>query len=124
MHQQQVDDCIEACSSCRDECQKMLFQHCLKMGGKHVEEKHVKLMADCIESCQTAASFMLRGSDNAVAMCGTCAEICESCAESCEDLEGMADCAATCRNCAKMCRSMTGGMGKTSRVSQGTSRAM
>ena len=124
MRQQQMDDCIEACSSCHDECEKMLFQHCLKMGEEHTEEKHVRLMADCIEICQTAASFMLRGSANAVAICGICAEICESCAESCEELEGMEECAATCRNCAEICRSMAGGMDKTSRTTQGASRAM
>ena len=126
MQQQQMDECIEACNDCRDECEKMLFQHCLKVGGKHVEQKHIQLMADCVEICQTAANFMLRGSDNATATCGVCAEICDSCADSCEELDGMEDCAKTCRECAETCRSMagSGGMRRESRTSQGANQSM
>ena len=114
---QNIKDCIETCNECRDECETMLFQHCLEEGGKHVEQAHVKLMADCIEICQTAAHFMLRGSDQYKAVCGTCADICEACAESCEKIGGeeMKNCAETCRKCAETCREMSGNkhQGKT-----------
>jgi hypothetical protein len=113
-HMEHMDEnmknCIETCNGCRDECETMLFQHCLEEGGKHVEQMHVKLMADCIEICQTAAHFMLRGSDQQMAVCGTCADICEACAESCEKIGGeeMKNCAETCRKCAEACREMSG----------------
>lgn len=103
-----MKSCIENCNECRDECETMLFQHCLEAGGKHVEQTHVKLMADCIEACQTAAHFMLRGSDNHALYCNACAEICEACADSCEKVSGreMEACAETCRKCAETCRVM------------------
>jgi hypothetical protein len=111
-----MKNCIEACNECRDECETTLFQHCLKQGGKHVEQAHVKLMADCIEICQTATHFMLRGSDQHKAVCGICADICEACAESCEKIgsEEMKNCAEACRQCAKTCREISGTKGTSS----------
>ena len=108
-NQEKMQGCIDTCNACRDECEQTLFQHCLSMGGKHVEEKHVRLMADCIEICQTAANFMLRGSDQHAFVCGACAEICEACAESCEAIGGeeMKRCAEVCRQCAESCREMS-----------------
>lgn len=105
-----MKDCIVTCNECRDECEATLFEHCLKMGEDHVEQKHVQLMADCIEICQTAAHFMLRGSTQHASVCGTCAEICDACADSCEELDGeeMKNCAETCRKCAESCRTMSG----------------
>lgn len=107
-----VKRCIENCNECRDECETTLYQHCLEMGGKHTEKKHIQLMVDCIEICQTAAHFMLRGSDMHMAVCGTCADICESCADSCDEVGGeeMKNCAETCRRCAEVCREMSGSM--------------
>jgi len=32
-----MDECIQLCWECRNECQQTLFNHCLEMGGKHVE---------------------------------------------------------------------------------------
>jgi len=115
-HMKLLDDntkkCIAACGECREECESVLFQHCFKKGGRHVEERHVRLMADCIEICLTAANFMLRGSDTHAAICGVCTEICEACADSCDDIGGaeMEDCAETCRRCAALCREMSDGM--------------
>jgi hypothetical protein len=111
-HDPHMKECIDNCNNCRDECEHTLFQHCMEMGGKHTEQNHVKLMADCIEICQTAANFMLRGSDEHTAICATCADICEACAESCKEIGGkdMEDCADTCRKCAASCREMSQGM--------------
>jgi hypothetical protein len=130
-HMQHIDpnmkDCIELCNECRDECETMLYQHCLEQGGKHVEQEHVKLMTDCIEACQTAAHFMLRGSDNHALYCSANAEICESCADSCEEVGGkeMEDCAKTCRKCAESCRKMSAAMpGARSEKKSGRSAGM
>ena len=109
-----VKNCIGTCNECRDECEATLFQHCLKMGDDHVEQKHVQLMADCVEICQTASHFMLRGSDQHMAVCDTCADICDACADSCEELDGeeMKNFAETCRKCAESCRKMSGAKSK------------
>lgn len=107
---QSIKNCIETCNECRDECETTLYQYCHEKGGKHVEQDHVKLMADCIEICQTSAHFMLRGSAMHAAVCGVCADICEACAVSCESIVGcevMKACAETCRKCAQTCRDMS-----------------
>src|SRR4051812_47401506 len=58
VHGHDLRDCIEACSACHDMCQHMIYQHCLQLGGKHVEPEHLKLMADCAQICHTAEDFM------------------------------------------------------------------
>lgn len=103
-----IDNCIQLCQECQQVCQETFFEHCLSMGGKHVEKEHAKLMADCIEACQTAANFMQRGSRFHSSECAACAEICDACAESCGRIGGeeMARCADICRRCAQSCRDM------------------
>jgi hypothetical protein len=104
-----MKECIESCNKCRDECEQVLFRHCLEMGGRHLEQGHVRLMADCIEICQTAANFMLRGSDMHQEVCGACADICDACADTCDKIGGaeMDRCAEVCRVCAESCRGMS-----------------
>ena len=128
-HDPRMKECIDNCNNCRDECEHTLFQHCMEMGGKHTEQNHVKLMADCIEICQTAANFMLRGSDQHAAVCAACADICESCAESCEEIGGedMERCAEVCRQCAESCREMgkeVQGTQKSKKTGQAASSVM
>lgn len=108
LHNPQLEDCIRICQQCHDECQDTLFNYCLTQGGKHVEESHVRLMADCIEICRVSADFMGRDSAMHAAVCAACAEICEACAKSCEaiDDQAMKHCAEICRRCAKSCRDM------------------
>jgi hypothetical protein len=105
---QQMKNCIHECWECRDICQDTLYNHCLQMGGRHVEAGHVKLMADCIDACQAAADFMRRCSQMHSSMCMACADICEACAESCGQIGGeeMQRCAEACRTCADSCRKM------------------
>lgn len=108
MHHQSMKECLALCQDCHSVCQETLFTHCLSMGGKHVEEAHVKLLADCIQICQTAADFMERGSEFHAYVCEACATICEACADSCETIGGaeMKACAEICRRCADSCRDM------------------
>ncbi len=100
--------CIQQCWTCRDTCQSTLFNYCLEQGGHHVEAAHVRLMADCIQICQTSADFMTRNSELHEAVCAACAEVCEACADSCDmmDDQPMSDCAKVCRTCARSCREM------------------
>ena len=102
------DECIELCWSCRDTCQSTLFAYCLEHG--HTQRDHVRVMADCIQICQTSADFMIRNSPLHAATCRACAEVCDACANSCEaigDVE-MRKCAEICRRCAESCRELSG----------------
>lgn len=104
----EMQECIRICWECRNECQETLYSHCLAEGGEHVEEAHVKLMADCIQICQAAADFMTRRSPVHASVCAACAEVCEACAASCARIgdEVMQACAEICRKCAEHCRRM------------------
>lgn len=104
--------CIQDCQDCHRTCIEML-NHCLQKGGKHAEAKHLRLLMDCAEICQTSANFMLRGSDLYSRTCFACAEACVRCAESCEALADdamMKACADACRRCAESCRKMSAGV--------------
>ena len=46
MTNKELKNCIEKVWECRNICQKTLFDHCLKKGGKHINIEHVKLMTD------------------------------------------------------------------------------
>jgi hypothetical protein len=85
-------------------------RYCLEKGGTHVMPKHLALLADCAEMCQTTANSLLRRSSQHAVICTTCAQLCDACAEQCEamkDDERMLLCARTCRDCAKHCREMS-----------------
>lgn len=101
-----MQSCIDSCLRCHAVCLQELTQRCLAMGGKHAEQRHVILMLDCAEICQTAANFMLRGSAQYRLTCGVCAELCEACARSCERVGGMDECVRVCRECAESCQRM------------------
>jgi hypothetical protein len=105
-----MTQCIHDCRDCQDSCARTV-QHCLRKGGMHAEVRHIRLLSDCAEICQTAGNFMSRSSDHHPAVCSLCAAICEACAESCERIESgddeMKSCAAACRRCAQSCREMS-----------------
>ncbi len=105
-----MQQCIDECLACHRVCLETV-QHCLRMGGKHAEASHIRLLQDCAQICGTSADFMLRGSDLHARTCGVCAEVCERCAESCAQLGGdtqMKACEDACRRCAASCREMAG----------------
>ena len=105
-----MQECIDNCLNCHRVCLETFAQHCLKMGGAHVAQRHARLMLDCIQICQTCADFMIRGSELHYLTCGVCAEICQRCADDCgrfDDAE-MRRCADTCSQCAQTCRAMSG----------------
>ncbi|MBX7146834.1 MAG: four-helix bundle copper-binding protein [Alphaproteobacteria bacterium] len=101
-----IKECISLCWDCRTECEETLYNHCLVVGGKHAESRHVKLMTDCIQICQTTADFMVRNSESYLSVVNVCADVCEACAEACEQIGGekMNHCANLCRLCAQSCR--------------------
>jgi hypothetical protein len=100
-----VDTASEA-QSCQLICVQSI-QHCLQMGGAHVEPSHMQLMQDCAEICETTATFLLRGSPHHNQVTAACANVCELCAESCDRFKGdaqMKACAEECRRCAAACQ--------------------
>jgi hypothetical protein len=127
----EMQRCIQDCNECHAICLETL-NHGLKLGGRHAESVHVRLLLDCAEICQTSANFMLRGSDLHGHICQACAVICENCAQDCERFvvagvgtgapmsqhsdkapvraeqvdEQMKLCAEACRRCAESCKQM------------------
>ncbi len=104
-----MQQCIQNCLDCHSMCLNTLT-YCLEQGGHHVEPSHIRLMMDCVESCQTSANFMLRGSDLHGHFCGACAEVCDRCAKDCASMGDdaqMQACADMCRRCAETCRRMS-----------------
>jgi hypothetical protein len=102
----QMQACIDDCLACYQTCLSTAMNHCLEMGGAHVERKHFTLMMSCAEMCRVAAHFMLIQSPAHRATCGQCAEICEACATDCERFGDMVECVTACRACAESCRQM------------------
>jgi Domain of Unknown Function (DUF326) len=104
-----MEHCIDLCEACHGACVEAMT-HCLKLGGAHSEQDHIRLMWDCAEICALAADFMHRGSDFYARTCGVCAEISARCADDCarfEDDPVMQHCAEACRACANACQEMS-----------------
>jgi Domain of Unknown Function (DUF326) len=104
----QVEQCVQSCLDSHRICLEAIT-HCLQKGGKQASEKHIRLLQDCAEICDTGANFITRNSDLHITICSTCAEVCLRCAESCErfgDDDLMKLCGKTCRRCADYCQLM------------------
>ncbi len=109
MHQHSQSDhamqaCIDACSNCHQICLQTAMNHSLETGGKHVKAKHLRLMMNCAEICQTSANFQLTGSHFLPRLHQLCAEICDACATECSEIGDMEDCVKACQTCADSCR--------------------
>lgn len=106
----EMQQCINECLNCHSICLSTVT-HCLQMGGKHAEAKHIQTLLACAEICRTSAAFMLLGTELHTTTCAACAEVCARCAESCEQMGNdaqMKACAEACRRCAESCRRMAG----------------
>src|SRR5512133_1276447 len=104
----EMQQCIKDCLDCHSVCLQTM-RYCLQQGGRHAEATHISLLRDCAEICQTAANFMLSGSDLYQRTCMVCAEACERCAQDCDSFGNdaqMKACAEACRRCAQSCRRM------------------
>ncbi len=103
-----IEEAIRNCT----ECHKMAIEtlnHCLRVGGRHAEANHIRILLDTIERCQTTINFMIRGSEFHARECALCADVCAQCAESCAATSGdaqMKSCEDACLRCAEMCRAM------------------
>lgn len=102
----EMQRCIQECLNCYRVCLEAAMQHCLEMGGKHVEPVHFRTMIACADICQTSANFMLIGSELHTLTCAACAQVCEACARSCDQVGDMQECAEACSRCSESCRQM------------------
>ena len=105
----QMQDCIKKCQTCRDVCLQTL-EYATEQGADYIDDTHQKLLEDCAKICDTSAEYLERESENHSKVCAVCAELCEKCAEACEamvDDEQMQECARVCRECAESCRDMS-----------------
>lgn len=100
-----IYDCLktfEICTSC--------IQHCLSIGGKHADPKHIKLMMACAEISRLTSTMMLSKSEYAFDLCCLCAKVCEATASSCNKIDEndfmMQECSSACRKCAESCLKM------------------
>jgi hypothetical protein len=104
-----IEQCIRDCLACYEECMSCI-SYCLSQGGEHVEQKHLTLMMECAQMCNTSATLMLIKGQISHEHCELCAKVCEACAESCQNLGAddsmMQDCADMCRKCAESCTNM------------------
>lgn len=97
--------CLRDCLDCYEVCIRT-EEHCLEMGGRHVQPEHLRLLRDCAAICRVSADFLLRGSAQAAALCRVGSDICRSCAEDCGHFSGdseMKRCAEQCLRCADSC---------------------
>lgn len=101
-----IPTCVDFCFRCHQCCLQTAMNHCLVMGGEHIEPEHFRLMMNCAEICQACANLQLSGSAFSDQQCAVCAAICEECAVSCERIGRMDVCVQACLDCAKSCRSM------------------
>lgn len=102
----EMQACVDECLRCYSTCLSTAMNHCLEMGGEHVEKQHFTLMMACAEICRTSAHFMLLNSPHHKHICAECAEICAECADDCERIGDMQECVDACRQCADSCRQM------------------
>ena len=100
--------CLEACNACRDVC-LVTLAHCIEKGGALAEARHLETLIDCAAVCETAGSFLARGSERHARVCGVCASACRDCEASCNALADgstLRRCAEVCARCAESCERM------------------
>lgn len=104
-----MQECLTNYLECAQICNTTL-NHCLSMGGKHVESSHLKTLIACADICALSAQWMGREIQFHSDLCRICAEVCNACAQSCgsfgPDDEAMQACVKVCRTCADSCSKM------------------
>jgi hypothetical protein len=104
-----IQECIENCLNCFQSCTEVL-NHCVSLGGKHVEPHHLRLLQSCAVICEASAKVLMMESEYYSDVCKLCADVCMDCALDCNQIsdgdEMMDECAEFCRICADSCNTM------------------
>lgn len=103
----EVARALDECTRCHQICLTG-SGHVLRKGGAMADARHIRLLSDCVELCQTVSNFLLRGSPFGKRTAELCAEVCRQCAQ---ELGGSDDpviqtCARACANCAEACEAV------------------
>ena len=103
------ESCIQACNDCATACEHCASA-CLDEKDVQAMTRCIRLDMDCALICAMASKLMSRGSEEAPAVCGICADVCRRCAEECRkhDDEHCQTCADACERCAEECEKMAG----------------
>jgi hypothetical protein len=103
----EMEECVGDCLTTHRVCLDTLT-YLLESSGRG-DGRLLKRLMDCAEMCETAAQFLVRGSEIHPRVCGVCAEVCAVCAEACEEFpddQQLRACAQACHQAAASCRSM------------------
>lgn len=119
-----MNDCIEACNDTREAALRTLAW-ATSDGFKEATPEFIRLLSDCAEITQTAANFMLRGSELHHETCKACEEVCEAVFEACEQagLDEIEDFKDQVKTCANHCREMASAGGRTASEGNFNTRA-
>lgn len=104
-----MERCIDQCTATH-QAALTVSGHALRHGGEENASRVIRVLSDCVELCQTAANFMLRGSPNHTRVCALNAEICREVARECGkfDDEPMRRMVEIATECAETCEAMAG----------------
>jgi hypothetical protein len=105
----EMQRCIDDCTSMH-QVALTAAGHALRHGGDENTNHVIRVLSDCVEMCQTAANFMLRGSPNHRKTCGVCGQICREVAGECRrfDDDAMNRVVESAERCAESCEAMAG----------------
>lgn len=105
----EMERCIDDCTRTH-QVALTVSGHALRHGGDENTNHTIRVLSDCVEICQTAANFMLRGSPNHRLVCRACAHSCREVAEECARFEDdpMKKMAEVATACAESCEAMAG----------------
>ena len=109
-----MNECIDACNETHEAALRTLAW-ATSEGSDAATPEFVRLLADCAEITQTAANFMLRGSELHHETCKACEEVCEAVFEACEQsgIDEVEDFKDQVKTCADQCREMSSAGGRT-----------
>jgi hypothetical protein len=94
------------------ECYRLCLQtvsYCLQKGDRYLDEKNLRLLFQCADTCNNSISRLIRGSDLQAASGGLDDSIHERCAAICEEFSDdpqMVRLAELCRRCARLSRKL------------------
>lgn len=102
----EMEECVRDCLNAHRVCVDTLV-YCLERGD--LAGRLARELLDCAEMCETAAHFLLRGSELHPRACALCAEVCAVLADACDEFADdpqLRVCADACRAASASCRAV------------------
>lgn len=98
--------CVAACTDCHRTLRGFALDAAEAAPGTVADRALWRLMPDCAEVCEAAASNARCGSVLLPAVAEACVRLCDECAAACEgqtSAPAIEACAEACRRCARAC---------------------